>query len=144
MANWVQPFLGLELLIIIKLLKACQLTAALKNDAKLSYDTVNAWMMMIFMNLKLIKYNVDGELAILRTWFMTMTLSEEEDDQIALLHDFTGSKISRQNKVRIFYNYAFYIQHYLLLCVLIVLCYFTEYHFPYKNSYLCVCCCWNW
>lgn len=98
-------------------------------------------MMMIFMNLKLIKYNVDGELAILRTWFMTMTLSEEEDDQIALLHDFTGSKVSRQNKVRIFYNYAFYIQHYLLLCVLIVLCYFTEYHFPYKNSYLCVCCC---
>lgn len=34
------------------------------------------------------------------------------------------------------------------LCVLIVLCYFTEYHFPYKNSYLCVCCveidsCWQ-
>lgn len=75
-------------------------------------------MMMIFMNLKLIKYNVDGELAILSTWFMTMTLSEEEDDQIALLHDFTGSKVSRQNKVRIFYNYAFYIQHYLLfVCV---------------------------
>lgn len=71
-------------------------------------------MMMIFMNLKLIKYNLDGELAILRTWFMTITLSEEEDDQIALLHDFTGSKVSRQNKVRIFYNYAFYIQHYLL------------------------------
>lgn len=118
LANWVQPFLGLELLIIIKLLKACQLTAAFKNDAKLSYDTVNAWMMMIFMNLKLIKYNVDGELAILSTWFMTMTLSEEEDDQIALLHDFTGSKVSRQKKVRIFYNYAFYIQHYLLfVCV---------------------------
>lgn len=35
LANWVQPFLGLELLIIIKLLKACQLTAAFKNDAKL-------------------------------------------------------------------------------------------------------------
>lgn len=83
---------------------------------------------------------VDGELAILRTWFMTMTLSEEEDDQIALLHDFTGSKVSKQIKVRIFICFL-HTLFVCFLCVLIVLCYFTEYHFPYKNSYLCVCCC---
>lgn len=60
---------------------------------------------------------VDGELAILRTWFMTKTLSEEEDDQIALLHDFTGSKVSKQNKVRIFYMLFTYIICLLFVCV---------------------------
>lgn len=145
LANWVQPFLGLELLIIIKLLKACQLTAALKNDAKLSYDTVNAWMMMIFMNLKLIKYNVDGELAILSTWFMTLWLCQRKR-MIKLHCCMISLEVKYQGKIRseFFIIMLFTYNIICFLCVLIVLCYFTEYHFPYKNSYLCVCCCWNW
>lgn len=56
-------------------------------------------------------------LTILRILFMTMTLSEEEDEWHCMIS--LEVKVSEQTKVRIFDNYAFYIQHYLFafMCI---------------------------
>lgn len=62
-------------------------------------------------------------LTILRILIMTMTLSEEEDEWHCMIS--LEVKVSEQTKVRIFDMFFTYNIICLLLCVLIVLCYFT-------------------
>lgn len=120
-ANWVQPLLGLELLIIIYFGYCCWTHAYWQhlkmknfqfhmmwwiNDDFYQTDIIQCWRIDNFTHTV-----YDRDFVKRRGWMA--------------LHDFTGSKVSEQSKIRIFICFFTYNVICLLLCVLIVPCYFT-------------------